>query len=93
MEVVVAVLGGLPVPNSPHGLCELKDSSELRSCVKVEVVVLDSPFLIVLMVSVDFPESNTELELTLQSETVQTACPDVSNSIQKGNQIVRTVSA
>ena len=43
---------GLPVPNSPYGLCGRKASlnlfvSELRSCVKVEVVVP----VIVLMVS------------------------------------------
>ena len=40
---------------------ELKPSSEFRSCVKVEVVVLGSPSLIVPMVSVDV--KNTELEL------------------------------
>ena len=51
---------GLPLPNSPHGLCEPKEtmnvnetSSELRSCVKVAVAVLGSPSLTVLMVSVD----------------------------------------
>ena len=49
---------GLPVPNSPHGLCGRKATlncgiSELKSCVKVEVAVLDSPSLIVLVVSVD----------------------------------------
>ena len=49
---------GLPVHNSPYGLCGRKatlntDMTELRSCVKVEVVVLGSPALIVLMVSVD----------------------------------------
>ena len=51
---------GLPVPDSPYGLCGRKatlnlnwSTSELRSCVKVEVAVLDSPSLIVLMVSVD----------------------------------------
>ena len=51
---------GLPVPNSPYSPCGRKatltcteEGSELRSCVKVEVVVLDSPSLISLMVSVD----------------------------------------
>ena len=49
---------GLPVPNSPYGLCGRKETlncsiSELRSCVKVEVAVLGSLSLIVLMVSVD----------------------------------------
>ena len=40
---------GLPVPNSPYGLCgrkatfELESATELRSCVKVEVAVLGSP--------------------------------------------------
>ena len=49
---------GLPVPNSPYGLCGRKATlncsiSELRSCVKVEVDVLGSLSLTVLMVSVD----------------------------------------
>ena len=49
---------GLPVPNSPYGLCGRKatlncSSSELRSCVKVEVAVQGSPSLIVLVVSVE----------------------------------------
>ena len=51
---------GLPVPNSPYGLCGHKATlkltvreSDLRSCVKVEAAVLGSPSLIVLMVSVD----------------------------------------
>ena len=49
---------GLPVPNSPHGLCGRKATlncgiSELRSCVKVEADALESPSLIVLVVSVD----------------------------------------
>ena len=48
----------LPVPNSPYGPCGHKTTlneefAEFRSCVKVEVAVLGSPFLIVLMVSVD----------------------------------------
>ena len=54
-------LPGLPVPNSPYGLCGRKATLscdnevtlELRSCVKVEVAVLGSSSLIVLMVSVD----------------------------------------
>ena len=38
---------GLPVPNSPYGLCGRKvtvneESAELRSCVKIEVNVLGS---------------------------------------------------
>ena len=46
----------LTVADSPYGLCGRKATSnvrgpELRSCVKVEVAVLDSPSLIVLMVS------------------------------------------
>ena len=49
---------GLPVPNSPYGLCGRKATlncsiSELRGCVKVEVADTGSPSLIVLMVSVD----------------------------------------
>ena len=52
---------GLPVPNSPYGLCgrkatlneQLAHPTELRSCVKVEVAVLGSPSLISLMVSED----------------------------------------
>ena len=50
---------GLPVPNSPYGLCGRKETlhcsiSEHRSCVKVEVAVLDFPSLIVRdMVSMD----------------------------------------
>ena len=50
---------GLPVPNSPYGLCGREairnlSPSELRSrVVKVEVDVLGSPSLTVLSVSVD----------------------------------------
>ena len=50
---------GLPVPNSPYGLCgrkatfELESATELRICVKVEVAVLGSSFLIVLTLTVD----------------------------------------
>ena len=52
---------GVPVPNSPYGLCGRKATlkkkklykTELRSCVKVEVAVLGFPSLTVLMVSVD----------------------------------------
>ena len=42
---------GLPVPNSPYGLCgrkatlNLRRSAELRSCVKVEVAEVDTPGL------------------------------------------------
>ena len=61
MKVEVSGRPGLPVPNSPYGLCGRKATleedymaSELRICVKVEVDVLGSPSLIVLiMVSVD----------------------------------------
>ena len=56
-EVVVP---GSRVPNSPYCICGSKAtlnervaSTELRSCVKVEVAVLDSPFLTVRIVSVD----------------------------------------
>ena len=57
MKVEMAVLGS-HVPNSPYGLCGCKATlncsiSELRSCVKVEVAVLESPSLINLMVSVE----------------------------------------
>ena len=38
---------------------DLKPSTELRSCVKVEVDVLSSPSLIVLMVSVDVKQQWT----------------------------------
>ena len=41
---------GLPVPNSPYGLCGRKAT---LNCVKVEVAVLGSPSLIVRTVSVD----------------------------------------
>ena len=48
---------GLPISNSPYGLCGRKATlnlnTELRSCVKVDVAVLGSPSLTVLMVSVD----------------------------------------
>ena len=49
---------GLPVPNSLCGLYGRKATlnsgcPEFRSCVKVEVAVLGSPFLTVLVVSVD----------------------------------------
>ena len=55
---------GLPVPNSPYGLCGRKATlnvntqhvSELRSSLKVEVAVLGSPSLAVLMVSVDIKQ-------------------------------------
>ena len=50
----------LPVPNSPYGLCGSKatlnlnnKTSELVSCVKVQVAVLGSLSLIVRTVSVD----------------------------------------
>ena len=52
VEVAVAV-AGLPVPNSPYGLCGHKATvnelyrSGLRNCVKVEVDVLGTPSLIV----------------------------------------------
>ena len=48
---------GLPVPNSPYGLCgrraTLNGCPEFQSCVKVEADVLGSPFLILRTVSVD----------------------------------------
>ena len=48
---------GLPHPNIPYGLCghklSLKENTDHRSCVKVEVAVLVYPTLIFLMVSVD----------------------------------------
>ena len=57
VKVEVAVPAELPVPNSPYGFCERKATlnlhSDLRSCVKVEVAIQGSPFLIVLMVSVN----------------------------------------
>ena len=55
MKVEVAVLGSLPVPNNPYGLCgrkaTLNSKEYTQSCVKVEVAVLDSPSLIILTVS------------------------------------------
>ena len=66
MKVEVAVLAGLPVPNSPYGLCGRKATrnfvvSELRSCVIVEVAVLgSSSSLIVLTVAVDVMQRRTE---------------------------------
>ena len=68
---------GLPVPNSPYGLCgrkatfeeEEEDSSlESRSCVKVEVTVMGSPSLVVLVVPVDV--NYIELEQTQSSGAV-----------------------
>ena len=55
---------GLLVPNRPYGLCGRKATlncsiSEVRSCVKVEVVVLGSSSLIVLTVSVDVKQHST----------------------------------
>ena len=49
---------GLPVPKNPDGFCGRKATlkrvcSQLRSCVNIEVVVLGSPSLISLIVSVD----------------------------------------
>ena len=50
---------GLPVPNSPYGLCgrkaalNFRRSAEPRSCVKVEVAVVGSPSLIVRTVPAD----------------------------------------
>ena len=64
MEVDVLV----DVPNSPCGLCgrnatlqkEQKSAvRELRSCLKVEVVVLGSTSLIVFVVSVDVKQHRT----------------------------------
>ena len=48
----------LPVADKPYGFCGRKATlnrthPELRNCVKVEVAILDSPSLIILMVSVD----------------------------------------
>ena len=50
-----------PVPNNPYGLCGCKATlnakrSEFRSCIKVEVDVLDSPSLIVRTVFVDIKQ-------------------------------------
>ena len=63
---------GLPVLNSPYGLCgreatlhlntverERQRETEFRSHVKVEVAVLGSPSLIVLTVSVDVKQHCT----------------------------------
>ena len=48
---------GLPVPNSPYGVCGRKAVLNLnvviKSCSGVVVAVLSSPYLIVLMVFVD----------------------------------------
>ena len=44
---------GLPVVNSPYGLCECKATLNFKNSVKVEVAVLVFPSLMVLMVSVD----------------------------------------
>ena len=56
---------GLPVPNSPYGLCGRNatlNDTELRSCEIVEVAVLGSPSLIVLMVSVSGCKATLEEE-------------------------------
>ena len=56
---VEVVVSGLPVPDKPYGFCGHKATlnlSELRNCVKVEVVVLGSPSLTSLMVSVDIKQ-------------------------------------
>ena len=59
---------GLPSPNSLCGLCGRKATlnecwkTELRSCVKIEVVVLGSPSLIVPVISVDVRQHWTNVE-------------------------------
>ena len=64
-------LPGLPVPNSPYGLCGRRAAvkriqiSKVRSCVKEDMEVLASPSLIVLnMVSVDVKQHWTWTTLT-----------------------------
>ena len=57
---------GLPVPNSPYGLCGRKvtlnsNVPELWSCVKVEVDDLGSPSLISLMVSVALKQHELQM--------------------------------
>ena len=53
MKVEVTVLGS-PSTLKPYGFCGREVLfTEVRSCVKVKVVVLGSPSLIVLTVSVD----------------------------------------
>ena len=59
MKVEVAVFGS-SVPDSRYGLRGRKATSslnssisEIRSCVKVEMAILDSLFPIILMISVD----------------------------------------
>ena len=66
---------GFPVPNSQYGLNESKatfeeekeNTSELRSCVKVEVDVLGSPSLIVSTVSMKVKQHLKKKKKTLQS--------------------------
>ena len=53
MKIEVAVLGAYCLCGRKATLNLNLKFSELRSCVEVEVAVLDSPSLIVLMVSVD----------------------------------------
>ena len=48
-------------------------SSELRSCVKVEVAILESPSLISLMVSVDVKNHETGRHVSLVHDVTQTA--------------------
>ena len=55
---------GLPVHNSPYGLCD-REATLNSSCVKVEVVVLGSPSLIVRTVSVDVKQHWTQAEQEL----------------------------
>ena len=79
MKVGVAVLGSMswdPCPYySPYGLCGRKatftsNSSELRSCVKVEVDVLGSPSLTALTVSVELSERQRTQQLGLRGVCV-----------------------
>ena len=77
---------GIPVPNSPYGLCGRKATlycsiSELRSCVNVEVDVLGSPSLISLMVSLDVKQYTC---LKMGSDESQ-----FSVSLTVGNKVTR----
>ena len=57
-------------------------SSELRSCAKVEVAILGSPFLIILMVSVDLKQYWTWTSQSTFSEATALAPHRTENQIQ-----------
>ena len=90
---------GLPVPNSPYGLCGRKAtqielerlSSELRACVKVEVAVLGFPSLVIisLVVSVAVKQHRTRTRTRrhLQAKAERTLTTDSTSMSRKLNTV------